>query len=243
MNDTQHHERLLDLILYFGNNDNASREIDEYDEFLDERILENILDMPLSQMNLNLRCHDRRSYDDLYGEELVENHQSQPMETILEVILFTNPPYASKLVKTMIEAGADADNSVDEYRLFGLLEDMKPDALNFFRSSNIDSMYMLYYIVEAKTKPFSETLFLQILRLFYYMLSEFWFFDYNQEENFLFYFITQKLFSIGQQMPAQILAHPKSNFWLLYNRNCNFWRKVMIVMCLEKKGLSVSFVL
>lgn len=230
----QQHERLLDLVLYFRDNDNHLREVDDYDEFLDKRILENILAMPLAEMDLNARCHDRRSYDDLYDEETVEGHQSQPMETIIEVILFTVPPYASKLIKTLIEAGADVDDSLDEYRLFGLLEDMRPGACDVFGYERMDLIYMLHYIVEARTKPFSESLFMEIMKQYFYMLRGIFFFKCEQEEHYLFYSITQKLFSIGQKMPAPILANPESDFLRLYNENCKYWRKAMIVMCMVR---------
>jgi hypothetical protein len=233
-------ERLLALVLYFRDNDNHLREVDEYDEDLDDRILQNILEMPLAEMNLNARCYDRRKYDDLYDEETVEGHQSQPMETILEVILFTVPPYASKLIKSLIEGGADVDDSLDEYRLYGLLEDMSPGACDVFGFDNMDLIYMLYHIVEARTKPFSESLFMQILKLYYYMLRDIFFFNGEQEEHYLFYSMTQKLLSIGQQMPAQILAHTDSQFLHLYTKNCDFWSKARIVMCLERRGIKVS---
>jgi hypothetical protein len=237
MDETQ--ERLLALVLYFRDNDNHLREVDDFDEDLDDRILENILDMPLDEMNLNARCNDRQKYDDLYDEDVVEGHQSQPMETILEVILFTVPPYASKLIKAMIAAGADVDDSLDEYRLYGLLEDMKPGACDVFGFDRMDLIYMLNHITEARTKPFSESLFMQILKQYYYILRDIHFFGGQQEEHYLFYSMTQKLLSIGQQMPTQIYAHPESDFLRLYTKNCEYWGKVTIVMCLEERGLNV----
>lgn len=236
----ENQERLLGLVLYFRDNNNFLCEVDDYNKVLNEKILKNILDMPLAEMNLNARCCDRRKYDDLYDEETVEGHQSQPMETILEVVLFTVPPFASKLIKTMIEAGAGVDDSLDEYRLYGLLEDMSPGACDVFGFDRMDLIHMLYHIVEARTNPFSESLFLQILKLYYYMLRDIFFFNGEQEEHYLFYCITQKLFSINQQMPAPILAHLESQFLHLYTKNCDYWGKVMIVMCLEKSGLSAS---
>jgi hypothetical protein len=238
MNENQ--ERLLALVLYFQDNDNHLSEIDDFDYCLDNRILQNILDMPLAEMNLNARCYDRQKYDDFFDEEdVVEGHQSQPMETILEVILFTVPPFASKLIKTMIVAGADVNDSLDEYRLYGLLEEMRPGACDIFGFENMDLIYMLYYIVEARAKPFSEALFIQILKLYNYMLRDIHFFGGQQEEHYLFYSMTQKLLSIGQQMPTQIYAHPNSDFLRLYTENCDYWGKVTNVMCLKKRGLNV----
>lgn len=240
MDETQNQERLLALVLFSRDNDNHLQEVDEFDEFLDDKILKNILDMPLAEMNLNARCYDRRMYDDLYDEQLVEGHQSQPMETIIEVILFIIPVHGHRMIKTMIQAGADVDDSLDEYRVYGLLEDIKPGAGDIFGFDTLDALYMLNYIVEARTIPFSQNIFEGILGVYYYMLRRVNFVDRRQEPHFLLHSITQKMLSIGNHIPAKFYEHPNSDFWRLYLKSGQYWGLVMVGLCLERKGLTPS---
>jgi hypothetical protein len=185
-------------------------------------VVKQILD---NGFNVNERMCDPGWYDNLFDEDY-------GMETMTEALLYLIPDTCEEILQMFIEAGADFNDPIFEFRLEGLLEHLEErgahwDDPDVTRDELLQPLRILKTIVDKKTRAFTASLFDQVVRCYKIFLNKR---KDDRDAHYIFFTIVEKMIALGNVVNPQrrsVLADLEA------------WRHSSLLLCFELRGLNL----